>query len=114
MKIEKEQSVTPGVTAREGFLIISGVATYHTGSAKVKGELLLTSEALLFKMPGKKQPLLLLTEIDKVKFSRNVFFIKNGFVLFTEDTVHKFHIRYPKDWVELIEYLFVKQSNTMQ
>lgn len=110
MRLEAQHTGMPYTIAGDDPVLISGLASYKTGMARIKGELSITSDRLLFKIASREEPLVVLTEIDKIVYSKTGFFIKTGFILYSEGRAYKFNVSYPKDWVELIEYLFLKNG----
>lgn len=89
----------------EEYEITSAHAKYFDGERKISGELIITSQRIVFSSKSGQGISLDLDEIELVKSNKHIFAVKDKLTIVGKKKEYLFFLNYSEDWVSLIEQL---------
>jgi hypothetical protein len=89
----------------EEYEITSAEAKYFDGERKISGELIITSQRIVFSSKSGQDISLGLDEIELVKSNKHIFAVKDKLTIVGKKKENVFLLNYSEDWVSLIEQL---------
>jgi hypothetical protein len=84
--------------------IVEAEASICNKKNNTKGKLVLTNCRLMFCVNGKLLHEFMLDEIKSLSINRLIWLYSNGFSLSYNDSLYKFRVQYPDDWIHLIQF----------